>query len=139
MLGLCDLHRCGLHYYCAQDSVGQVGQMERYLCRRRTNLVAEWNSCLMPRDTDSRLLGLWGLELSAEQRRMSQDENHFLSAKAHSLSTHVISEWVREGETVPSAMNRLRAVHAADMKCHRKIMEDNFALIYSFLYSCKIE
>lgn len=60
--------------------------MERYLCRRRTNLVADWNSCLMPRDTDRRLLGLWGLELSVE-RRMRQDENHF-TAKVHSLCTH---------------------------------------------------
>lgn len=39
---------------------------ESYLCRRRTNLVAEWNSCLMPRETDSRLPGLWGFEVSVE-------------------------------------------------------------------------
>lgn len=52
-----------------QGPVGWVRQMERYLCRRRTNLVADWNSCLMPRDTDRRLLGLWGFELSVERRR----------------------------------------------------------------------
>lgn len=67
----------------------QVSQMERYLCRRRTNLVADWNSCLMPRDTDRRLLGLWGFELSVERRRGRSDRmrNSHLPRSIHGART----------------------------------------------------
>lgn len=54
------------------------------LCRRRTNLVADWNNCLMPRDTDKRLLGLWDLELSAEGRGESDRVTHFPVKYIHS-------------------------------------------------------
>ena len=78
-----------------QGTVGRVRQMERYLCRRRTNLVADWNSCLMPRDTDRRLLGLWGFELSVERRRRgSARMGNKFAAKIYSLCTHKIVELV---------------------------------------------
>lgn len=53
------------------------------LCRRRTNFVADWNNCLMPRDTDKRLLGLWGLELSVEGRGESDRVTHFTVKYIH--------------------------------------------------------
>lgn len=50
----------------------------------------------MPRDTDRRLLGLWGFELSVERRRGGSDWMKFiLSPKIHSLCTH--DTWLGEG------------------------------------------
>lgn len=91
-----------IHYLgYPQGTVGQVREAERYLCRKRTNLVADWNSCLMPRDTDRRLLGLWGFKFSAERRRGGSDWMKFiLSPKIHSLCTH--DTWLGEGrEKIP--------------------------------------
>lgn len=67
--------------------------MEHYLCRRRTNLVADWNSCLMPRDTDRRLLGLWGFELSVERRKGGSDRvrNSHLPRSIHGARTPALN------------------------------------------------
>ena len=79
-------------------------------------MVADWNNCLMPRDTDRRLLGLWGLELSVEQRRRGSDRMRIalLPKYIYCADTRDLSK-VRDG-FLCSEKEFVHPVHIADNK-----------------------